>query len=136
MPSRRPSGTVCAMPITRRELLGLAAAGGALLAASPRRAFAIGDSSMFRFGHLQLGASWNPRPTALARVAWEIDKRTSIAVDTEARVVTSDSSSLHETPFLYLAGDREFSLPAKGPLDRLRRFLTFGGFLLIDSAEG
>jgi hypothetical protein len=122
------------MPITRRELIGLAVSGGALLAA--RRASAIGPSSAFRFGQLQIGSNWNPRPTALARIGWEIDKRTSISVDTEARPQSPDSDSLHETPFLYLAGDREFALPSANAIERLRRFLTFGGFLLIDSAEG
>jgi hypothetical protein len=42
---------------------------------------------------------------------------------------------LHETPFLYLAGDREFELPTGAAIEALRRFLTFGGFLLIDSAQ-
>src|SRR5262245_25119022 len=123
------------MRISRRELLGLAASGSALLAAG-RVAHAIGDSSFFRFGQLEIGQSWNPRPTGLARIAWEIDKRTSISVDTEARPQGPDSDSLHETPFLYLAGDREFALPSVSAIERLRRFLTFGGFLLIDSAEG
>ncbi|MEM9493779.1 MAG: DUF4159 domain-containing protein, partial [Myxococcota bacterium] len=38
--------------------------------------------------------------------------------------------------FLYLAGDREFDVPRQAEVDALRRFLTFGGFLFIDSAEG
>jgi hypothetical protein len=50
--------------------------------ALPRRARAIGPGSKFRFGQLQLGAgtSWNPRPSALRRLGWEIEKRTSIDV--------------------------------------------------------
>jgi hypothetical protein len=43
---------------------------------------------------------------------------------------------LHETPFLYLTGERAFELPSTAGIEALRRFLTFGGFLLIDSAEG
>jgi len=121
---------------TRRRLLagGLAAAA---LALSPRRARAIGPGSKFRFGQLQLGAGWkNPRPSALRRIGWEIEKRTSIEVELEAAVVTPTSENLHETPFLYLAGDRELELPSSAGIENLRRFLTFGGFLLIDSAEG
>lgn len=122
------------MSLSRRTFLALGAAGFAWLAG--RRAHAIGPDSRFRFGHLQLGESWNPRPEALKRMGWEIAKRTSIEVDLEPRVVTLASKDLHETPFLYLAGDREFAVPREDHVEALRRFLTFGGFLLIDSAEG
>jgi uncharacterized protein DUF4159 len=93
--------------ITRRELLVGAAA---LLAA--RKARAIGPGTKFRFGQLQLGTgtSWNPRPSALKRMAWEIEKRTSVDVELEPAVVAPTSDTLHETPF--------------------------GGLLLVDSAEG
>lgn len=103
-----------------------------------RKAAAIGPQSKFRFGQLQLGAgnSWNPRPNALKRLGWEIDKRTSIDVELEPAVVTPTSETLHETPFLVLQGDREIELPSTQGIDALRRFLTFGGFLLVDSAEG
>jgi hypothetical protein len=122
--------------LTRRELLGGAAALAAL--AWTRRAFAIGPSSKFRFGQLQLGngTSWNPRPTALKRMAWEISKRTSIDVELEPAIVTPTSDTLHDTPFLYLSGERAFDLPSNAGIEALRRFLTFGGFLLIDGAEG
>lgn len=122
------------MALSRRELL--AAAGGTALLLASRRARAIGESSLFRIGQLQLGEGWNPRPSGLRRLTRELDKRTSIAVDLDPRTVRPDDPSLHETPFLYLAGDREFALPPPAQIEALRRFLTFGGFLLIDSAEG
>jgi hypothetical protein len=124
--------------VTRRALLGGGAAAAALaaLALRGRRARAIGESSKFRFGHLQLAASSNPRPNALRRLLWELDKRTSIEVDLESPKVTPTSPDLHETPVLYLSGDREFPLPSREGIEALRRFLTFGGFLIIDSAEG
>lgn len=122
------------MALSRRTFLGLGAAGAALLSSRP--ILAIGPGSRFRFGHLQLGPSWNPHPTALRRMSWEVDKRTSIEVELDAQVVTLGSPRLHETPFLYLAGDREIDVPSQAEVEALRRFLTFGGFLLIDSAEG
>jgi hypothetical protein len=121
---------------SRRDLLAL----GALAALAPltasRRAAAIGKKSKFRFGQLDLGGNPEPRPNALRRMAWELEKRTSIEVELEPARVTLGSDSLHETPFLYLAGDREFNVPRESDIEALRRFLTFGGFLLIDSAEG
>ena len=124
--------------MSRRTLLGAGAAALAAAALSGARppAWAIGRSSKFRFGHLQVGGSSNPRPNALRRLLWEIEKRTSISVDLESPLVTPTSDTLHETPVLYLAGDREFPLPSKHGIEALRRFLTFGGFLIIDSAEG
>jgi hypothetical protein len=122
------------MRLSRRSFLAMSAASGAWLAT--RRAHAIGPGSMFRFGHIALGQRWNVRPDALSRMSREIEKRTSIEVDREPRVVTLDSATLHETPFLYLAGDREFAVPGEAEVQALRRHLTFGGFLLIDSAEG
>ena len=120
--------------LTRRRLLGGAVAGLAL--ALSRRAGAIGASSKFRIGHLQLGSSWNPRPSALRRLGWEIEKRTSIDMELEPAIVTPASDNLHETPFLYLTGDKAIDLPSNASIESLRRFLTFGGFLLVDSAEG
>lgn len=124
--------------VTRRGLLagGMAAA----LALATRRAHAIGPGTKFRLGQLVLGAGGRtdlgPRPGALRRLGWEIEKRTSIDVHLEPSIVTPTSDALHETPFLYLAGEREIDLPSNAGIEALRRFLTFGGFLLIDSAEG
>lgn len=125
------------MSFTRRGLLagGLAAAAGSLLS---RRADAIGPSSKFRFGNLTLTgrAQPGPRPTALRRLGWEVAKRTTVQVELDPAQVVPTSETLHETPFIYLAGDRELELPSQAGIEALRRFLTFGGFLLIDSAEG
>jgi hypothetical protein len=120
---------------TRRRLLAAATA-AAGLGLLPRRARGIGPGSKFRFGQLQLGTSWQPRPTALRRMAWEIEKRTSVEVDLDPVPTTLKSETLHELPFLYLAGDREVEVPPVAEVEALRRFLTFGGFLLIDSADG
>jgi len=123
--------------VSRRSFLSLCAATALTsVVGFARRAEAIGPGSKFRFGHLKLGAQVSPRPNALRRMAWELEKRTSIEVDLETPEVTPLSPTLHETPFLYLAGDREVELPSAQGLESLRRFLTFGGFLLIDSAEG
>lgn len=121
--------------LTRRQLLrGAALATTAL--ALPSRAHAIGQASKFRIGHLQLGPSFNPRPSALRRLGWEIEKRTSIDVELEPAIVTPTNDHLFDTPFVYLTGERAFELPSVAGIEALRRFLTFGGFLFIDSAEG
>ena len=69
-------------------------------------------------------------------MAWELAKRTDVDVELEPVVVTPTSETLHESPFLYLTGDRAVELPSAAGIEALRRFLTFGGFMMIDSAEG
>src|SRR5262249_37446659 len=125
-----------AIMTTRRAFLA-----GCLAAALwPRRARAIGPASQFRFGELTIGGlpqPGPPRPLSLTRLGTQIDLRTSIDV---ARVASAPvqlhSPKLFETPFLYMAADRRFPIPPARDLEALRRFLTFGGFLVIDSAEG
>src|SRR5262245_45934483 len=121
--------------MNRRRFLQFSAVAGAWLAL-PRRAWAIGDGSKLQIGQVQLGAGWRPRPSALRRLMWEVDKRTSIDVKIEPADVKLSDADLHKHPFLYLAGDREFGAPSEDEVTRLRHHLQFGGFLLTDAAEG
>jgi hypothetical protein len=124
------------MTIDRRTFLEALAAAAAALAL-PRRAGAIGEKTKFRVAQLAVsGGNWNPRPTAVRRLLWELDKRTSIDAAVDGTQVTLGEETLFENPFLYLAGDRTFAPLSDRELELLHRFLTFGGFLLIDSAEG
>jgi len=121
--------------IDRRQLLqGLGALGlGALL---PRRAFGLGGRSKLHLANLLYAApSPVPRPSGLRRLAWELDRRTSIDVALEPETLRVSDRSLFEHPFLCLGGDRAFELFPPADLDRLRTFITYGGFLLVDSAD-
>ncbi|HET9553618.1 MAG TPA: DUF4159 domain-containing protein [Anaeromyxobacteraceae bacterium] len=124
-----------ARPLSRRTFLGslAAAAAGAAL---PGRARGATASSPVAVGQVQHAGRWNPRPGALRRLGWELARRTSIETTPDAVPVRLDAPGLHEHPFLYLAGDG--AMPPLGEPERaaLRRFLSFGGFLLVDSADG
>ncbi len=123
----------------KSALAGVAAAAAAsVVLGKSRLARAIGPGSKFRIGDLNFpGALANPRPGALQRLGWELEVRTSIDIARDNPVpVSLSSDKLFDTPFLYLAGDRRFLLPNPKEIEALRRFLTFGGFLFIDSAEG
>jgi len=109
------------------SLLGLGAA---------RRALAIGDRSLFRFARVALPGLPDPRPTALRRLAWEIVRRTSVSTASDPADIRLSDPNLFRYPFLVLSGDRRFTLPPEADIARLRRHITYGGFLLIDSAEG
>jgi len=123
--------------LSRRSFLGALAAGAAGIALAPRRARALGDGDKFQIVTIVYpGGSYDPHPTALRRLLWEVDKRTSIDVKLDPVEVRLAAPELYRYPFLYLAGDRAF--PAFGGADvtRLRRHLQAGGFLLVDGAEG
>jgi hypothetical protein len=126
------------MTVRRRDLLrgALCGAATAVVLGGRRPAHAIGKKSKFRITRLVVSGVAAPRPLATRRLAWEIDKRTSIEVDLEGAEVRPSDEALHDHPFLYLAGDQAFTAPDTGDVEALRRYLTNGGFLLVDSAEG
>lgn len=117
-------------PFSRRALL---AAGLTLPAA---RAFAFGDSARFIPAVAQHGGKWDTRASGLRRLAWELQRRTSIEVVLEARALPLSSPRLFEHPFLYLGGDGEIPALKADEVENLRRYLTFGGFLFADANDG
>jgi hypothetical protein len=120
--------------VGRRQLLaGLLGTGLALTAG---RAFALGDPSRFRLLRLRLPDLPDPRPTALRRLAWELERRTSLVTLPEAAELPLSSPELFRYPLAVLSGNRAFAMPSDADVVRLRRYLTFGGCLIVDSAEG
>ena len=123
------------MSLTRRRLLGCLAAFpfSPLL---PWAAQAIGPGSKVRLAQLLYsGGRPVPRPSALDRLAWEVEKRTSVDVALEPLQLRITNRELFRHPFLYLGGDSAFQRWSAEDLARLRRYLIHGGFLLVDSAE-
>ncbi len=121
----------------RRTFLQMAALGaGAGALALPRRALGFGDTARLVFGQIQHGGRWNPRPTALRRLSWELMQRTSIEAGNDAAPVRLASPRLHRHPMLYLAGDGALPPFSEPELAALRRHLQYGGFLLVDAADG
>ncbi len=119
---------------SRRELL--AGASAALALGWGQTGRATGDRSLFRFARAALPGLPNPRPTALGRLAWEVVRRTSVHTASDPIELRLADPNLFRYPFLVLSGDRAFALPPESDVARLRRYITYGGFLLIDSSEG
>lgn len=120
---------------TRRTFLQAALALSATLGA--RRSWALGDREKFAIAAIAYdGGNWQPRPTGLRRLLWEIDKRTSIDARLEPVEVRLTDPELHRWPLLYLAGDRAFTPFTDDEVARLRLHLQSGGMLIIDGAEG
>jgi len=121
--------------ITRRRLLGALAA-LPLSPLLPSAAQAIGPGAKVRLAQLLYsGGRPVPRPSALGRLAWEVEKRSSVDMDLEPLQIRITHKELFRHPFLYLGGDSPFPSWSDRELSRLRRYLVHGGFLLVDSAE-
>ncbi len=121
--------------MNRRRFLGGAA--GLVAAALAPRARAMGDRDKFAIAQIQYsGGNWQPRPSALRRLLWEVDKRTAIDVRFEPVELRLTDPELHRWPFLYLADDSAFPPFSDDEVARLRRHLQAGGFLVIDAADG
>src|SRR5690606_3750768 len=100
----------------------------------PRQSPAFGETSRLVFVQGRYDGDWNPRPGALRRLAFEVAVRTSIATAPEEKVLPLDSPELFFYPFLYLSGTRPLPALSRAEVENLRRYLTFGGFLLCDDA--
>jgi hypothetical protein len=115
--------------LTRRALLTAAGA------SAP--AFAFGDASRFvpalvKHGH----PTWDSRASGLKRLAFELQRRTSLECALEARPMALDGTLLFEHPFLYLSTEGELPTLTASQVEGLRRYLTFGGIVWAEAADG
>jgi hypothetical protein len=119
-----------------RSLLSVAAGVGAptLL---PSWGWAVPASNTFILAQLQYpGGQWDPRPLATASLMQEVRLRTSVETRDERHTVSLRDPALFSYPFLYMTGERGFAPFSDDDIVILRRFLLFGGLLLIDDARG
>ena len=120
-------------PLSRRHLLFGSAALVPLLAG---RASAFGEKSRFIPAVARHGGRWDGRLSGLRRISWEVQRRTSVEVLPDARPFALSSPEIFEYPFLYLGADGGFPPFSTAEVENLRRYLTFGGFLLADANDG
>ncbi len=115
---------------SRRQLLGLP------LLFAARRALAFGDEDRLTFAQVRHLGRWDPRPDGLSRLAWEISKRTSIETSPVVKPIGLADPDLFRFPFAVLSSDQGFPPLADTEIASLRRYLSYGGFLLMDDAGG
>ena len=120
----------------RAFLKSLVALGALGFAGLPGRARAFGEASQFIPAIARHGGDWDARLAALRSLCWELSARTSLRAFPEPRPVSLASRELFQFPFLYLGGSRAFPPLSEAEVTGLRRFLTFGGFLVADAGDG
>src|SRR5713101_7612446 len=82
------------------------------------------------------GGDWNPHPLATTPLMEELMLRTSVEAATGRQEIDLRNPNLFSFPFLYMAGKYDFEPFTKEEIEILRRFLSYGGFLLADDALG
>lgn len=116
---------------SRRQVL----AGLAALAAA-RRAWAFGDASEVDVAELRLARGTLSRPEAWKRLLFEVIQTTSVEAVPRAVPVAPDDPDLFRHPFAVLVGDDDFPPLSEAAREQLVRYLSYGGFLVVDDASG
>ncbi|MCB9600818.1 MAG: DUF4159 domain-containing protein [Sandaracinus sp.] len=98
-------------------------------------AAALGESTRVAILGVDLSDVNEARPLARRRLAWEVRKRTSIETVLQPGRARLDDPRLFESPFLHWTGDRAFAPLSEAESTGLRRFVEFGGFVLVDDAR-
>jgi hypothetical protein len=76
------------------------------------------------------------RPGAWQRLLYEVIQTTSVECNPSAFQFAPEDPKLFEHPFCVLIGDRALPPMSDGAVEQITRFLSYGGFLLIDDASG
>ena len=89
----------------------------------------------FRIGQIIHDGPWQARSAAFPMLLNQFHATTGTPVSFELRDVKLSDAAIFEMPFLYLTGTTDFVLTANERAN-LRRFLTNGGVLFAEAAEG
>lgn len=114
--------------LSRRTLLL-----GGLLAAS--RAFAFGDPTEVSVAELQLKEGTTSRPEAWTRLLLELIQTTSVEAVPRATQLSPEDPALFAHPFAVIVGSGPLPRLSEKAQEQLVRYLSYGGFLLIDDAS-
>ena len=119
----------------RRRFLASAVAFAATLPLA-RRAFALGAGGRVDVAELQLSSGTVSRPEAWKRLLFEVIDTTSVDAEPRSVALSPDDPKLFEHPFAVLCGDGALPALSDAARQQLVRYLSYGGFLLIDDASG
>lgn len=101
--------------------------------------FAVNTSTARSFFITRLkysgGGDWYNDPDAIPNLAKELNRRTNIKTEAEQRIVSLMDEELFQCPFLFMTGHGNINF-SEQEVQRLRTYLTQGGFLYADDDYG
>ena len=89
----------------------------------------------FVFAQLKHEGAWNVHPGGATALLMKLRRYTAIRVNLKRVAVDAEKDDLSSYPFLYLTGLDDFSFSSEA-VTALRRYLQFGGVLLINNGMG
>jgi hypothetical protein len=123
--------------ISRRTFLAtLLALPAGLLLKRPGRSRAGAFPQFFIAQVRYRGGQWDPNPQFAEAIIEELGLRTSVDASKERRTIALPDPELFSCPFLYMTGKHEFDPWTREEREALKRYLTYGGFLLAEDAMG
>jgi hypothetical protein len=132
LPGSPTLGTSGPEGMSRRALLTALAASSLL----PSAARAFGDPTLLDVAELDLGPGTITRPEAWKRVLYDAAQLTSVETGSKSVRLTPEDPALFEHPFAVIQGTGRFAPLTDAAEDQLARYLSYGGFLLIDDTTG
>lgn len=97
---------------------------------------AFGQEAMVDIVELVLDTSTPSRPNAIKRLIYEVVQTTAVEADPTPHRLPFESKELFAHPFAILMGSESFRIPKAHELEALLRYLSYGGFLLVDDTSG
>ena len=89
----------------------------------------------FVFAQLKHEGAWNVHPGGATALLMKLRRHTAVRVNLKRVAVDAGKDDLSSYPFLYLTGLDDFSFSSEA-VTALRRYLQFGGVLLINNGMG
>jgi len=99
-------------------------------------AFAFGSETGLDVAELVLSSGTLSRPSAWSRLLLEVRQTTSIEVNPVAVQLSPEDPALFRHPFSVLIVDGEMPVLSEKAVQQLVRYLSYGGFLLVDDTSG
>lgn len=90
----------------------------------------------FTWAQLKYPGGWDPNPRGAERFLSELRRRTSIEPEMRRILVEPGDQALFGLPFLCISGRGGFPDLGISTVQWLRRYVEYGGFVLIDDAGG
>lgn len=120
----------------RRFLEVLGACGLAPVWVSGRKAWALGAASQVDIAELSIPGASIHRGAAWQRLLFELIQTTSVEANPSTVELAPEDPALFAHPFTVLIGDGALPELSDEGIEQLRRFISYGGFLLFDDASG
>lgn len=100
------------------------------------KAWGLGSDSQLDIAEVMSFDGAISRPSSWERGLFEVNRSTSIDANPKTVQVSLEKSELFAHPFAVMIGAEEFPPLSELAIENLRRYLVYGGFLLIDDASG